>query len=98
MNHSKQILWHIILISLMNAMTKVDEAQSLHNTLSQEQALLRIVRKGDTADQPRACHSWRCAGKGAAPTEEKYLHRCCDAGIPHRHSGRHGCGGCLFPQ
>ena len=33
----------------MNAMTKVDEAQSLHNTLSQEQALLRIVRKGDTA-------------------------------------------------
>ena len=28
---------------------KVDEAQSLHNTLDQEQALLRIVRKGDTA-------------------------------------------------
>ena len=28
---------------------KVDEAQSLHNTLSQEQALLRMVRKGDTA-------------------------------------------------
>mgnify|MGYP004525584107 FL=1 len=28
---------------------RVDEAQSLHNTLSQEQALLRMVRKGDTA-------------------------------------------------
>ena len=28
---------------------QVDEAQSLHNTLSQEQALLRMVRKGDIA-------------------------------------------------
>ena len=28
---------------------RVDETQSLHNTLSQEQALLRMVRKGDTA-------------------------------------------------
>ena len=28
---------------------RVGEAQSLHNTLSQEQALLRMVRKGDTA-------------------------------------------------
>lgn len=27
---------------------RVDETQSLHNTLSQEQALLRMVRKGDT--------------------------------------------------
>ncbi len=28
---------------------KADEAQSLHNTLDQEQTLLRMVRKGDTA-------------------------------------------------
>ena len=28
---------------------KVDTAQSLHNTLDQEQALMRMVRKGDTA-------------------------------------------------
>lgn len=28
---------------------QVDEAQNLHNTLDQEQALLRMVRKGDTA-------------------------------------------------
>ena len=81
---------------------KADEVQSLHNTLSQEQALLRMVRKGDTA----ALKEWVSrapairggVGKGAAPAEEKHLYRDRDAGFPRRHPGRHGRGRRLFTQ
>lgn len=52
---------------------RVDEAQSLHNTLSQEQTLLRMVRKGDTA----ALKEWVSrapAIRGGMEVEDAFSH------------------------
>ena len=67
-----------------------------HNSYSQEQAILRIVRKGDAAALhtwiARARHPGRHPGAGAPAPDEKHVYRHGNALLPGRHPGRTGCG------
>ena len=71
-----------------------------HNTYTQEQQMLRMVRKGDTASLRQwiaSAPAIRGGTLASAPSGEEYVCRNGDTCFPRRYSGRPQYGRCVHP-